>query len=181
MFKAKLVINDKEVVLDIEHLENILSFCMIDLQNRQDIIEEFAKCPSARVRAEVAGMKGLSPEVVHQLAYDKNYMVISNLIKNSEACPHIPASRINDLITSDDTEILLSIFENLVYMTDIYPDDISLQMAAHKDPILRLSAARSLDAPRGLLMELVHDEDSGVSNAAQVSLEYLDTQASSEE
>ena len=171
MFIAKLVVNDVELVLGSENLTRIINLCLPDIPESSELFDALARCPSARVRAVIAARPELSTKVVRKLARDKNYLVIDGLIQNPNASQHIPAGRIQEIIIADDTELLVSIINNIANMPDIDIDEFMPTMAAHHDPAVRLTVAESSDTPHGLLNKLTSDEDPEVSDAARVSLQ----------
>jgi hypothetical protein len=174
MFKVRLELNYARLDLGADTLADMVRM-LPARQDASEVFDELAKCPFAKVREEVAGKGNLTDETVTVLAQDKNQAVLVALINNDEANQRIPASRIDELIAADDSEMLRVIFQNLQNMTQLDTARIFHLLAIHKDAAIRLEVARSSDTDAELLHHLARDEDPDVRDAALTTLQTYGT------
>ncbi len=170
MYKARLELNYARLDLGADTLTDIVRM-LPARQDASEVFDELAKYPFAKVREEVAGKSHLTDETVTLLAQDKNQAVLVALINNDEANQRIPANRIDELIATDDSEMLRVIFQNLQNMTQLDTTRIFHLLAIHEDAAIRLEVARSSDAKAELLHHLARDDDPDVRDAALTTLE----------
>ena len=170
MYKARLELNYARLDLGADTLTDIVRM-LPARRDASEVFDELAKYPFAKVREEVAGKSHLTGETVTLLAQDKNQAVLIALINNDEANQRIPASRIDELIATDDSEMLRVIFQNLQNMTQLDTARIFHLLSIHQDAAIRLEVARSSDTDAELLHHLARDEDPDVRDAALTTLQ----------
>jgi hypothetical protein len=170
MFKARLELNYARLDLGADTLTDIVRM-LPARRDASEVFDELAKYPFAKVREEVAGKSHLTDEAVKLLAQDKNQAVLIALINNDEANQRIPASRIDELIATDDSELLRVIFQNLQNMTQLDTARIFHLLSIHQDAAIRLEVARSSDTNAELLHHVARDEDPDVRDAALTTIE----------
>lgn len=172
MFKARLELNHCYLDLGAEALGDLVSF-LPERRDASEMFEELAQCPFAKVREAVANKKSLTDETVRLLAQDKSQAVLIALINNDAANQRIAMSRIDELIATDDSEMLRAIFQNLQKMTQLDTARICHLFAIYKDAAIRLEVARSSDTNAELLHHLARDEDPDVRDAALTTIQEI--------
>ena len=115
MFKAQLQLEHSTLELGADTLATLIN-SLPEHRGMAEVYEELAGHPCAKIREAIAFKSSLTDEAVRLLAQDKSHAVIIALINNDAANLRIPAYRIDELIATDDSETLQTIFQNLQAM-----------------------------------------------------------------
>ncbi|MBW2569233.1 MAG: hypothetical protein JRE47_07635 [Deltaproteobacteria bacterium] len=170
---AKVIVNGIEVSLNHQEIDELPDLLTCSEKN-QAVFHELAKSPSSLVRESMAYNKVLPEETVALLLKDKSIDVLRRIVENSRAVELITEDDMDRLISTEDTELMTTIAENIdnYYLCD--PDFICDRLVNQANPHIRLELAKSNFTPRAYLKKLAKDTDIYVSEKASAMLKELE-------
>lgn len=171
--EAKLVVNDVEVELGHEELD-IISGCLSDHADKNEILYELAKSPSSLVRMNVVYNDAMDEKTAERLIRDTSIDILRALVQTSQAQKIVTDKDMERLIAMGDTELLCNIAEKVGDFDACDVDALCKMLVAQKDPQVRFRLASNSDTPREFIEELIDDVDIDVVRAAEGTLEELE-------
>lgn len=170
---ARLIINNREVLLGHRHLEEFV-FTLDDDPAMREIFHELAKSPSSEIRKDISGNQYLSEETRRLLIADTSLEVMRAIILSDEAQALMTQSDLERYLATGDAEILRALAINLKELARKYKvcdlNWLCENLIRQPDPATRYNLAANIYTPAAFLKKLAGDDDVDVARKAAETL-----------
>jgi hypothetical protein len=170
---ARLIINDREVLLGHRHLEEFV-FTLNDEPAMREIFHELAKSPASEIRKDIAGNQYLFEETRRRLIADTSLEVMRAIIISDEAQELMTKSDLERYLATGDVEVIRPMALNLKAFTREYKvcdlNWLCENLVRQPDPATRYNLAANIDTPVSFLKKLAGDDDVDVARKAAETL-----------
>ena len=149
--KSHYTIPESNVMDDIEFLKKHGKYNLVDIKNvSPEILEELAENKDSYVRSAVARNPNTPPEALKKLAEDENEYIRGRIAEN----PSTPAEAFMKLAEDEDWSV-----KGAVAMNPNTPSEILMKLAEDENEIVTSNVAKNPNTPAEALMKLAEDED----------------------